>query len=37
MIYAAGLFIYYVVYVFKTINCSHSQCGESADIEELFI
>ncbi len=33
---AAGLFIYYVVYVFKTINCSHSQCGESADIEELL-
>lgn len=33
---AAGLFIYYVVYVFKTLNCSHSQCGESADIEELL-
>ena len=33
---AAGLFIYYVVYVFKTLNCSHSQCGESADIEALF-
>lgn len=33
---AIGLFIYYFVYVFKTLNCSHSQCGENADIEELL-
>ena len=33
---AAGLFIYYIVYVFKTLNCSHSQCGDNAETEELL-
>ncbi len=33
---AIGLFVYYIVYVFRTLNCSHSQSGESAEVEELL-
>ena len=34
---AAGLFVYYLIYVFRTLNCSHSQCGENPDIDELLL
>lgn len=34
---AGGLFVYYLVYVFRTLNCSHSQCGENPDIDELLL
>lgn len=33
---AIGLFIYYGVYVFRTLNCSHSQCGEASEVDELL-
>lgn len=33
---AAGLVIYYGVYVFKTLNCSHAECTEGADLDELL-
>ena len=34
---AGGLFVYYLVYVFRTLNCSHSQCGDNPDIDELLL
>ena len=33
---AAALFAYYLLYVFRTLNCSHSQCTEGAELEELL-
>lgn len=33
---AAALFGYYLLYVFRTLNCSHSDCGENADLDELL-
>lgn len=33
---ALGLLAYYLVYVFRTLNCSHSQCGESGELDELL-
>lgn len=33
---AAGLLGYYLVYVFRTLNCSHSACGEVAEVDELL-
>lgn len=33
---AAGLVVYYGVYVFRTLNCSHSQCGEGSEVDELL-
>ena len=33
---AAALFAYYLLYVFRTLNCSHSQCTEDAELEELL-
>lgn len=33
---AAGLLGYYLVYVFRTLNCSHSACGETAEVDELL-
>ena len=33
---AAALVGYYLVYVFRTLNCSHSACGEVAEVDELL-
>ncbi len=33
---AAALFAYYLLYVFRTLNCSHSQGTEDAELEELL-
>lgn len=33
---AAALFAYYLLYVFRTLNCSHSACGESSEVDELL-
>lgn len=33
---AFGLLAYYLLYVFRTLNCSHSACGESAEVDELL-
>lgn len=33
---AAALFGYYILYVFRTLNCSHSQCGENAEVDKLL-
>ena len=33
---AAALIGYYLLYVFRTLNCSHSECTEEADVEELL-
>lgn len=33
---AVALVAYYLLYVFKTLNCSHSDCTESADLDELL-
>ena len=33
---AAALFIYYGVYVFRTLNCSHAACGEESEVDELL-
>ena len=33
---AAALLAYYLLYVFRTLNCSHSQCGEGAEVDELL-
>lgn len=34
---AAGLFVYYFVYVFRTLNCSHSGCDGSSEIDDLLL
>lgn len=36
--YACALVLlgYYLLYVFRTLNCSHSQCGENSDIDQLL-
>ena len=34
---ATGLLVYYFIYVFKTLNCSHSDCSESSEIDELLL
>ncbi len=33
---AAGLIVYYGVYVFRTLNCSHAECTEGAELDELL-
>ena len=33
---AAALFAYYLLYVFRTLNCSHSQGTDGAELEELL-
>ncbi len=30
------LLAYYLMYVFRTLNCSHSACGESSEVDELL-
>lgn len=35
-VFAAALVGYYLLYVFRTLNCSHSDCGEMADLDELL-
>lgn len=35
-VFAAALVCYYLLYVFRTLNCSHSDCGEMADLDELL-
>lgn len=35
-LFAAALVAYYLLYVFRTLNCSHSDCGEMADLDELL-
>ena len=36
--YACAVFLlaYYLLYVFRTLNCSHSACGESSEVDELL-
>lgn len=34
--FAVALVAYYLLYVFRTLNCSHSDCTESADLDELL-
>lgn len=33
---AGALVAYYLLYVFRTLNCSHSDCGECAEVDELL-
>ena len=33
---AVVLLLYYLFYVYKTLSCSHSECGESAELDELL-
>ena len=33
---AVLLFAYYLLYVFRTLNCSHSDCGENSEVDELL-
>lgn len=33
---AVGLVAYYLLYVFRTISCSHSDCGENAEVDQLL-
>lgn len=34
---AAGLLCYYIVYVFRTLNCSHSDCGNVDELDDLLL
>lgn len=34
---AAGLLVYYLVYVFRTLNCSQAQSGKESELDDLLL